>query len=63
LKGELREVLEPLLKEIESLKERIQEYEERIEKIARENYPQVELLKQVNTPSGYAIFPPLFIRI
>jgi hypothetical protein len=46
LHAELREVLEPLLKEIESLNERIQEYEVRMEKIARESYPQVELLKQ-----------------
>jgi hypothetical protein len=42
---------EPLLKEIESLNERIQEYEVRVEKIARESYPHVELLKQ-------AIFNP-----
>jgi transposase len=47
LHAELREVLEPLLKEIESLNERIKEYDERMEKIARENYPQVEVLKQV----------------
>src|SRR5271154_2171376 len=47
LHAELREGLEPLLKEIESLNERIQEYEVRMEKIARESYPQVELLKQV----------------
>jgi transposase len=47
LHAELREVLEPLLKEIESLNERIQEYDVRMEKIARESYPQVELLKQV----------------
>ncbi len=48
LPAELREVLEPLLKEIESLNaERIKEYEVRMEKIARESYPHVELLKQV----------------
>src|SRR5258705_5297210 len=47
LHAELREILEPLLKEIESLNQRIQEYEVRMEKIARESYPQVELLKQV----------------
>jgi len=47
LSTELREVLEPLLKEVESLNERIQEYEVRMEKIAQESYPQVELLKQV----------------
>ena len=47
LKAELREVLEPLLQEVESLNERIQEYEVRMEKIAQESYPHVELLKQV----------------
>ena len=44
---ELRDVLEPWLQEIESLNERIQEYDARMEKIARESYPQVELLKPV----------------
>src|SRR6202162_889138 len=47
LSVELREVLEPLLQEVESLNERIKEYDARMEKIARESYPQVELLKQV----------------
>src|SRR5437867_2863633 len=47
LPAELREVLEPLLKEVESLNERIQEYDERMEKIAKEVYPEVSLLKQV----------------
>jgi transposase len=44
---ELREVLQPLLQEIESLNERIQEYNERMQKIAKESYPQVALLQQV----------------
>ena len=47
LSAELREVLVPLLKEIESLNEHIQEYDERMEKIAKEVYPEVSLLKQV----------------
>ncbi len=47
LNAELREVLEPLLREVESLNERIQEYDERMEKIAKEVYPEVSLLKQV----------------
>ena len=47
LSVELREVLAPLLQEVESLNERIKEYDARMEKIARESYPQVELLKQV----------------
>jgi transposase len=47
LSPELQAALEPLLKEIESLSERIREYNQRIERIAQENYPQVGLLKQV----------------
>jgi len=47
LNTELREVLQPLLQEIESLNQRIQEYDQRMEKIAQEVYPQVSLLKQV----------------
>src|ERR1035438_7917335 len=47
LSTELRGVLEPLLKEIESMNEGIKEYDERMEKIAKEVYPQVSLLKQV----------------
>ena len=47
LNMELREALEPLLKEIESLNERIKEYDARMEQIARESYPKVALLKQV----------------
>jgi len=45
--GELREVAMPLLREIESLSERIKEYDERMEKIAKEVYPEVSLLMQV----------------
>ncbi len=47
LSAELREVLEPLLKEVESPNERIKEYDARMEKIARESYPQVAVLKKV----------------
>jgi len=47
LSPELREVLEPLLKEVESLNEGIQEYDARMEKIAKESYPHVALLQQV----------------
>jgi transposase len=43
----LREALEPLLREVESLNERIQEYERRITKMAKETYPETALLKQV----------------
>src|ERR1700740_1701000 len=47
LSAELRDVLGPLLKEVESLNERIKEYDERMEKIAKEVYPEVSLLQQV----------------
>jgi transposase len=47
LSAELRDVLVPLLREVESLSKRIQEYDERMEKIAKEMYPQVSLLQQV----------------
>jgi transposase len=47
LKPELREALDPLRREIESLHERIAEYDRRIEQIAKQVYPQVARLKQV----------------
>jgi transposase len=47
LRQELRDALDPLLAEIESLNARIAEYDRRIEQIAKEVYPQVALLKQV----------------
>src|SRR6266849_5725995 len=47
LSAELREALEPLLREVESLNERIKEYDRRIEQIAKKDYPDVELLQQV----------------
>jgi len=45
--AELRDVLAPLLREVASLNERIKEYDERMEKIAKEVYPEVSLLQQV----------------
>ncbi len=47
LSAELRAALEPLLCEIESLNESIQECDQRIEKMAKETYPETALLKQV----------------
>ncbi len=47
LSQELRDALEPLLGEIESLNERIAEYDRRIEQIAKEVYPETALLQQV----------------
>ena len=47
LSPELQRALQPLLAGLESLSERIGEYNQRIEKLAQESYPQVALLKQV----------------
>jgi transposase len=47
LSPELQRALQPLLAEIETLSGRIVEYNRQIEGLARESYPQVELLKQV----------------
>lgn len=47
LSPELQTALGPLLEGIESLSERIGEYNQRIEHIAQEHYPQMALLKQV----------------
>src|SRR6266851_5462386 len=47
LSPELQAALEPLLAAIESLSERIRDYNQQIEKIARESYPPVARLKQV----------------
>src|SRR5207302_3126011 len=47
LSPELQAALEPLLNAIESLSERIVEYNERIEQLAQQSYPKVALLKQI----------------
>jgi transposase len=47
LSQELHDALEPLLRGIESLSERIAEYDRRIEHIAKEVHPEVARLKQV----------------
>ena len=47
LSAELREALKPLLQEIESLNEGIQEYDRRIAQLAKQDYPEVALLQQV----------------
>jgi len=47
LSPELQRALEPLLSAIEELSERITEYNDRIEVLAQESYPQVALLKQI----------------
>ncbi|MGP0099282.1 MAG: IS110 family transposase, partial [Terriglobales bacterium] len=47
LSPELQAALEPLLNAIESLSERIVEYNERIENLTQQSYPQVALLKQI----------------
>ena len=47
LSPELQRALEPLLTALESLSEQIGEYNERIEALAEQSYPQVKLLKQI----------------
>jgi transposase len=47
LSPELQAALQPLLAAIESLSERIYEYNQQIAKIAKESYPQVARLEQV----------------
>jgi transposase len=47
LSEELRDALDPLLAEIESLNERIAEYDRRIVRVCKEVYPEVALLRQV----------------
>jgi transposase len=47
LSPELQRALQPLLRALQSLSEQIREYNERIEELEAENYPQVQLLKQV----------------
>jgi len=47
LSPELRAALEPLLVASAALSEQIAEYNQRIEQLAEQSYPQVKLLKQV----------------
>jgi transposase len=47
LSPELQRALEPLLAGIEAVSEQIREYNQRIEQLAQQNYPQTALLKQV----------------
>jgi len=47
LSPELQAALQPLLEALEALSEQIAEYNERIEELAQQSYPQVALLKQI----------------
>ncbi|MGH9560984.1 MAG: IS110 family transposase, partial [Terracidiphilus sp.] len=47
LPAELQAALQPLLAEVESLNQRIAEYDRRIEQIAQQVHPEVALLKQI----------------
>jgi transposase len=49
LSAGLREALQPLLLEVESLNERIKEYDRRIGRMANATYPETGLLKQVKS--------------
>lgn len=44
----LQEALKPLVKQVESLTEKIKESDQTIEQIARRDYPETELLRQVS---------------
>jgi len=44
----LRTALDPLLEEIEGVTERIREYDRKLAQLAKERYPEVELLTQVH---------------
>lgn len=46
--AELRTALEPLLTAVEGLTEQIQVYDRQIEQMAKEKYPEVRALKQVD---------------
>jgi transposase len=48
LPEQLQQGLQPLLKQVESLTEQIKECDRKLEQIARTEYPEVELLKQVS---------------
>jgi len=48
LTAEMRASLRPLLEQVESLTEKIQESDAKIEQIARTQYPETELLRQVS---------------
>ena len=47
LSPELQSALQPLLAALESLSEQIAEYNQRIEQLAQQSYPQVAVLKQI----------------
>ena len=53
LSPELQTALEPLLAGIKNLSEQIREYHQRIECLAKQSYPQVELLKQAIPICGH----------
>src|SRR4029077_4843261 len=70
LSAELREILDPLFQEIESLNGHIKKYDERMGKLAKEVYPEVSLLKQVKSEMSLANgsemprrSPPCWLRL
>ena len=48
LPSEVREALKPVIEQVESLTEKIKKYDEELEQIARTEYPETRLLKQVS---------------
>jgi transposase len=47
LSPELKRALEPMMREIESVSERICEYDQMLESMARNRHPEAERLKQI----------------
>lgn len=48
LSSQLQETLKPMLEQVESLTEKVQESDQKIEQLARKDYPETALLKQVS---------------
>jgi prefoldin subunit 5 len=48
LPAQLEESLEPVVKTIASLTEKIRDYGRKIEELAQERYPETQLLQQVS---------------
>ena len=61
LPAALRTALEPLLREVESLTEKIKACDVELEQIARKEYPETELLRQVSGV-GALMKPPQLLR-
>jgi len=57
LSAELQIALEPRLRAIESLSQQILDYNERMEQMARDSYPEIARLKQVKGVGTLLMLP------